>query len=57
LPARQLSTRPDLLPVDYIEALSRLQSTVAPIPSDKVIQVIESELGASIAELTMDDRR
>src|SRR5262249_2776375 len=46
-----LSTRPDLLPDDYIQALSRLQSTVAPVPSDKITQIVESELGAPIAEL------
>jgi predicted unusual protein kinase regulating ubiquinone biosynthesis (AarF/ABC1/UbiB family) len=46
-----LSTRPDLLPADYIEALARLQSTVAPVPSDKIVQIVESELGAPIAEL------
>src|SRR5436305_523951 len=46
-----LSTRPDLLPADYIAALSRLQSAIAPVPIDKVIQVVESELGAPIAEL------
>src|SRR5262245_1738349 len=46
-----LSTRPDLLPADYIEALSRLQSTVAPVPGDKVIQIVESELGGPVTEL------
>ncbi len=46
-----LSTRPDLLPKDYIQALSRLQSTVRPVPAEKVICIIESELGAPIAEL------
>jgi ubiquinone biosynthesis protein len=46
-----LSTRPDLLPADYIAALSRLQSTVVPVPGDKIIQIVESELGAPIADL------
>src|SRR5260370_1391850 len=27
-----LSTRPDVLPADYIAALSRLQNTVTPVP-------------------------
>src|SRR5256714_4042208 len=49
-----LSTRPDLMPAHYIEALSRLQATVKPVPSDKIRAVIESELGASIAELFHD---
>jgi ubiquinone biosynthesis protein len=46
-----LSTRPDLLPADYIEALSRLQGAVSPVPSDSVVRIIESELGGSITEL------
>src|SRR5207237_4279395 len=46
-----LSTRPDLLPADYIQALSRLQSTVTPVAAEKVIGIIEGELGAPIAEL------
>jgi ubiquinone biosynthesis protein len=46
-----LSTRPDLMPDDYIQALSRLQRTVAPVPSDKIIQIVESELGAPVSEL------
>jgi ubiquinone biosynthesis protein len=46
-----LSTRPDLMPADYIQALSRLQSTVAPVPSDKIIPIIESELGVPVSEL------
>ena len=46
-----LSTRPDLLPSDYIEALSRLQKNVAPVPAERVVGIIESELGAPIDEL------
>jgi ubiquinone biosynthesis protein len=46
-----LSTRPDLLPPNYIEALSRLQNTVTPVPGDKITAIIESELGAAISEL------
>src|SRR5262249_55428884 len=46
-----LSTRPDLLPPHYISALSRLQNTVKPVPSDKISAIIESELGASMSEL------
>ncbi len=46
-----MSTRPDLLPANYIEALSRLQNTVTPVPSDKVTAIVESELGAPLAEL------
>src|SRR5437588_3993986 len=32
-----LSTRPDLLPPHYIKALSRLQNTVKPVPSGKIV--------------------
>jgi ubiquinone biosynthesis protein len=46
-----LSTRPDLLPADYIAALARLQSTVVPVPADKIFQIVETELGAPIADL------
>ena len=46
-----LSTRPDLLPADYITALSRLQNTVTPVPGEKITAIIESEFGASISEL------
>lgn len=46
-----LSTRPDLLPSHYIQALSRLQSTVKPVPGEKITAIIESELGAPITEL------
>ena len=40
-----LSTRPDLLPPHYIKALSRLQNTVKPVPSEKIVAIIESDLG------------
>jgi len=46
-----LSTRPDLLPPNYIAALSRLQDTITPVPGEKVVAIIESELGAAVDEL------
>ncbi|HBY98482.1 MAG: AarF/UbiB family protein [Ardenticatenaceae bacterium] len=46
-----LSTRPDLLPAEYIHALSRLQDTVAPVPGDKIVAIIETDLGAPVSEL------
>src|SRR3989440_5380272 len=46
-----LSTRPDLLPPHYIKAPSRLQNTVKPVPSEKIVAIIESDLGAPISEL------
>jgi ubiquinone biosynthesis protein len=40
-----LSTRPDLLPVEYIEELALLQSHVPPLTERAVVQVSEQELG------------
>jgi ubiquinone biosynthesis protein len=42
---QMLSTRPDLLPGESIEELSRLQEQVAPIPWRDVAAVLEAELG------------
>jgi ubiquinone biosynthesis protein len=44
-----LSTRPDLLPPEYIEELSLLQDRVPPENFSDVRKVIEDELGAPIA--------
>jgi predicted unusual protein kinase regulating ubiquinone biosynthesis (AarF/ABC1/UbiB family)/nucleotide-binding universal stress UspA family protein len=40
-----LSTRPDLLPVEYIEELALLQSKVPPMAESEVVRVSEQELG------------
>jgi ubiquinone biosynthesis protein len=40
-----LSTRPDLLPPEFIEELSTLQDSVPPLTQEKVVQVMEEELG------------
>lgn len=40
-----LSTRPDLLPAEYIEELALLQSRVPPMTESEVVQVSEQELG------------
>jgi ubiquinone biosynthesis protein len=40
-----LSTRPDLLPIEYIEELALLQSHVPPLTERAVVQVSEQELG------------
>ncbi|HEV8511420.1 MAG TPA: AarF/UbiB family protein, partial [Gemmatimonadales bacterium] len=45
-----LSTRPDLLPPPYIEALSRLQDKVAPFPYEAVEQIVTAELGVRISK-------
>lgn len=39
-----LSTRPDLLPLPYIEALSSLQSTVPPVDAPTIRAFLESQL-------------
>ncbi|SFG54731.1 Predicted unusual protein kinase regulating ubiquinone biosynthesis, AarF/ABC1/UbiB family [Halopelagius inordinatus] len=40
-----LSTRPDILPPEYIEVLSSLQDDVPPAPWEESRQVLEAELG------------
>jgi predicted unusual protein kinase regulating ubiquinone biosynthesis (AarF/ABC1/UbiB family)/nucleotide-binding universal stress UspA family protein len=39
-----LSSRPDLLPPEVIEELSKLQSTVTPLTEEQVVRVMEEEL-------------
>ncbi len=46
-----LSTRPDLVPQEYIVELEKLQSNVASIPFDAARQTVESELGRPITEV------
>jgi predicted unusual protein kinase regulating ubiquinone biosynthesis (AarF/ABC1/UbiB family) len=46
-----LSTRADLLPPEYVEALGQLQDRVPGFDSDTAIATIETELGASIYAL------
>src|SRR2546421_9457248 len=46
-----LSTRGDLLPEPYLEALERLQDQIEPFPYDQVEQIVSTELGARISKL------
>ena len=46
-----LSTRPDLLPPQYIEELERLQDDVGPIPLQEIEETIEHELGGRLSKL------
>jgi ubiquinone biosynthesis protein len=46
-----LSTRPDLLPKEYVRALTRLQDRITPVPSETVVRIIEEDLGKPISEL------
>ncbi|ACK65374.1 ABC-1 domain protein [Rippkaea orientalis PCC 8801] len=48
---QSLSTRADLIPLEYIQELSQLQDRVPPFSSEEAIAVIESELGKSINDL------
>ncbi len=45
-----LSTRQDLLPPEYTEALSRLQDKVAPVPYELIEQTIKDELGLRVSK-------
>ena len=49
-----LSTRFDLLPAPYTEALSRLQDEVEPFDYEQVKDIIEEELGADLRHLYDD---
>jgi ubiquinone biosynthesis protein len=40
-----LSTRPDLLPTEFIEELATLQDNVPPLSEEQVVSVMEQELG------------
>ena len=46
-----LSTRPDLLPSEYIEELSKLLDAAPPVPSGEILAQLESELGTSAQDL------
>ncbi|HEX8353520.1 MAG TPA: AarF/UbiB family protein [Pyrinomonadaceae bacterium] len=48
--AQLLSTRADLLPQPYIEALTRLQDKVGPFPFTEVEQIVNGELGVRISK-------
>ena len=39
-----LSTRPDLLPPEYLVALSRLQDAAPAVPSSEILQIVAAEL-------------
>lgn len=45
-----LSTRPDFLPPEYIEALSRLQDKVGPFPFTEVEEIVGRELGVRLSK-------
>jgi predicted unusual protein kinase regulating ubiquinone biosynthesis (AarF/ABC1/UbiB family) len=45
-----LSTRGDLFPTPYLDALSRLQDQIEPFPYEDVEQIVSSELGVRISK-------
>ena len=53
-----LSTRPDIIPEDYIAALQQLQDDVEPFDTQEAYAVIERELGRPIGDIfaRIDDR-
>jgi ubiquinone biosynthesis protein len=46
-----LSTRPDLVPPEYVRELSKLQDEVPPFSYEQALEIIESELGLPAEEL------
>jgi len=46
-----LSTRPDLLPVEFIRELEKLQDHVPPFAPAETEEIIQSELGAPLKEI------
>jgi len=46
-----LSTRPDLVPQEYVVELEKLQNQVAPISSEVAREVVQSELGRPLEEV------
>ncbi len=48
---QSLATRADLLPVEYIQELAKLQDEVPPFPSHQAREIIERELRAKIDDI------
>jgi len=45
-----LSTRPDILPPAYANALTRLQDRCAPFPGEKAAAIVEEEIGVRLSK-------
>src|SRR5256885_2889858 len=52
-----LSTRADLLPAPYLEALSRLQDQIEPFPFAEVDRIVSAELGVRLSKAFADFER
>src|SRR5687767_6972574 len=46
-----LSTRPDIVPQEYVDALESLQDNVEPFSFADVERIVEEELGAKISKI------
>lgn len=46
-----LSTRPDLISLDAVRELAKLQTQARPFPGEDAVAIVEKELGRSLAEL------
>ena len=51
---QSLATRADLLPVEYIQELAKLQDEVPPFSSEKAREIIQAELRAKIEDIFED---
>jgi len=49
-----LSTRADLLPAPYLEALARLQDQIEPFPYEEVDRIVSGEIGVRISKAFAD---
>lgn len=47
---QSLSTRPDLVPPPYLEALERMQDDIAPVAFGEISAIVEDELGVRISK-------
>ncbi|GAB1407204.1 AarF/UbiB family protein [Thermomonas brevis] len=45
-----LSTRPDMMPPDYLAALERIQDDVSPLPVEQVRALVEDALGVKLSQ-------
>lgn len=45
-----LSTRPDLLPDEYLNALSALQDNLSTVPFSEIREIVETEIGTKISK-------
>lgn len=45
-----LSTRPDFLPIPYIDALTKLQDNIEPFSFQEVEEIVENEIGVRISK-------